>query len=713
MQLFLLLFKKTLSSTNIRFLLLFAFVFFLWADITLANEPMVSQEAADKVVWLLNWFIAIAATLLWMVTAFITLFIYPWWTNGTLFGLTEYLRDIWVLVSNVVYFIFAFILVTIAFMNIINKWEWNWELKQALPRFIVWVLIVPFTWFLVQFILSISAVLTVAVLSLPYDIFAGRVEDDVSDSEILNTQICNDIIIVLQWDPNTVGTSLSDSPEANQMMESVRCRSDGNKSSILQIVTGQDWWEGIRNSMFGIISVYTYGILRVQELTKVSIGDVSAYKQVLDLVLKIVFDVLFIAVYLLLMIALLLALFTRGIKLWIFIMLSPIFGLMYFFWKLKEWWNEKYSPTEFIALAMVPVYVSAALAFWLTFILVSTEWIKDTVWEGQSLDQLNLWGFKLEIMGNYWDWDLELGIIGKLITQIFWVAILWIAVMAALGASKNTAAIVKPIADFWESVWKLAAAAPTYAPIIPTWWGPWSGMSVAGLWTFWSQLETSIRWAAQSRGSDFARQVMPSWWNNNISQLREMFSSSWITSSTPTNNGQRADLIQQALNTHGQEIVNDARMRAEFEERLREIWIEVNLTWVWNNPQQIAERLYPEIQNLQWIQQIFPNQQALIDELRRISQQTPPAATWASAPWATWTTTVDVNWGNINITANGATAPTQIPIPSWNNVFTDPAQITQIRSAFVNRATFVTAISSSVTDSDRQESLADSIWFTS
>lgn len=88
--------------------------------------------------------------------------------------------------------------------------------------------------------------------------------------------------------------------------------------------------------MFGIISVYTYGILRVQELTKVSIGDVGAYKEVLDLVLKIVFDVLFIAVYLLLMIALLLALFTRGIKLWIFIMLSPIFGLMYFFGKTKE-----------------------------------------------------------------------------------------------------------------------------------------------------------------------------------------------------------------------------------------------------------------------------------------------------------------------------------------------------------------------------------------
>jgi len=31
---------------------------------------------------------------------------------------------------------------------------------------------VPFTWFFVQFILSISAFLTLAVLSLPYDVMA-------------------------------------------------------------------------------------------------------------------------------------------------------------------------------------------------------------------------------------------------------------------------------------------------------------------------------------------------------------------------------------------------------------------------------------------------------------------------------------------------------------------------------------------------------------
>jgi hypothetical protein len=43
-----------------------------------------------------------------------------------------------------------------------------------MPKFIVGVLIVPFSWFLVQFILSISSLLTVGVLTLPFDSFADR-----------------------------------------------------------------------------------------------------------------------------------------------------------------------------------------------------------------------------------------------------------------------------------------------------------------------------------------------------------------------------------------------------------------------------------------------------------------------------------------------------------------------------------------------------------
>lgn len=42
----------------------------------------------------------------------------PDWTFGQIFGLRPVLHNLWILISNVVYAIFAFILVAIAFMNI-------------------------------------------------------------------------------------------------------------------------------------------------------------------------------------------------------------------------------------------------------------------------------------------------------------------------------------------------------------------------------------------------------------------------------------------------------------------------------------------------------------------------------------------------------------------------------------------------------------------
>ena len=137
------------------FIIFFLGSFLLTGDIAFAEwewaDPVVSQETTDTIIRVLNGILVGAASILWVATSFVTIFIYPGWTNGTMFGLQDYLKEIWILVSNVVYFIFAFILIGIAFMNIIWKGEWNWELKQAMPKFIVWVLMVPFSWFFVQF----------------------------------------------------------------------------------------------------------------------------------------------------------------------------------------------------------------------------------------------------------------------------------------------------------------------------------------------------------------------------------------------------------------------------------------------------------------------------------------------------------------------------------------------------------------------------------
>jgi hypothetical protein len=54
---------------------------------------------------------------------------------------------------------------------------------------------------------------------------------------------------------------------------------------------------------------------------------------------------------------------------------------------------------------------------------------------------------------------------GTLLMQLFGLAVLWIAVMAAINQSKITQAVVDPIAKFGAQVGGLIQKAPQYTPI--------------------------------------------------------------------------------------------------------------------------------------------------------------------------------------------------------------------------------------------------------
>lgn len=94
----------------------------------------------------------------------------PDWTFGEIFGLRPIIHQLWVLVSNVVYVIFAFLLIGMAFMNIFGQGGDHYSMKKALPRFVTGILIVPFTWFIMSGVLSVTNLLTASVLRLPSDI---------------------------------------------------------------------------------------------------------------------------------------------------------------------------------------------------------------------------------------------------------------------------------------------------------------------------------------------------------------------------------------------------------------------------------------------------------------------------------------------------------------------------------------------------------------
>ena len=498
----------------------FLVLFFIDFDVSFAidtdNEELI--EKANFIIGLLNIVMKIVSAIMSVMTAFVSLFLQPTWVNGTFINLDLYLKEIWRLVANTVYVIFAFLLIIIAFANIIGKGQDKFALKQALPKFIVWVLIVPASWFIVQFMISISWILTVSALTLPFDTFqnsnpqtfwAFSKTEENGRQPLLESKICVKYVINL-WE-------VANGEEAIQCKDDV-VGDDGNATTpdedarvtVSEILFWAPWNQADNGqSIYSIIGLYTYGIIGIEELdnldwTQIASGSVTG---IFAFLWKIVFSLVFVVVYFVLLIALFFALFVRILRIWIFMMLSPLFGLMYFFWKGVD----KFSFKEFFALIMTPVYVGLALSFWFLFMMVASHWLKNISWTTDTSENtpLQLWLFEVDIQWSINESWLSLvdgqgeektndilksfkwlgWALWEMIVMIFGIGMFWIAVMAALKQSEITKAVIQPIEQFWNQVWKLAASAPMYAPIIPT----GKGMtSAAGVWNLAS------RWFAEA-----------------------------------------------------------------------------------------------------------------------------------------------------------------------------------------------------------------------
>jgi len=393
-----------------------------------------------------------------------------------------------------------------------------------LPKFIIWVLMVPFSWFIVQFILSVSAVLTVSALSLPYDTF------DQIWTEINKIKI-----------PTKCDINMKSSWTSSNWKNLFTCDENESKQASL--------WESMKSSAFGIIAIYTYGILKLDEVTKVFAKDIEKWKikNIWDLIIHIVFNVLFVLIYAILIIALWLVLVVRWIYLWLFTMLSPIFWLMYFFDKNDgwgEWFLSKFSFKQLISLALVPVYTILALGFGFLFMFIIINWmwdnanysagvefskvkldekwitIKNIDWQDKDFRLNVTWvdgggsGKTLSNLFKSWLWS-----VWNLLMKIFWVVVLWVAVMAALNSSDITAVIVKPLYDFWNQVWQLVAKSPQYMPLF---WG----QSMQSMSRVSGSLESHYQTKASKKASEFLKDTPFGPQSNVVSELQSITSES-------------------------------------------------------------------------------------------------------------------------------------------------------------------------------------------
>lgn len=506
------------NKSTIFKVILFLWLYIYFSDFTFAtneNTNVLDTKTKNKIVEWISWITTTISVFLWLLTYLVTIFLSPEWISWNIFWISDTLKQVWILISNVVYFVFAFILIYIAFMNIIGSWWQDYEFKSALPKFIVWILIVPLSWFIVQFVIGLSSILTISALNLPFETFKNY-ESQISTVEIPTSCSINfSSLANSDWKTSTEWNS-----KTNKIFscdEDNKWKITGQKLTLDEVLKSDKASDGI----FWIMSLYTYWLLDLGSISALKTDTLNnTIKTIWDVVVYVVFNLIFVVAYALLMIALWLALMIRWVRLWIYAMLSPLFWLMYFFWKWKEWFFEKFNLVEFFHLAMVPVYTMLALSFWMLLIFQTwqglSSWNSWSIWWDILKAEKEKNGTTLVLNGKFnltIEWwipkeshmlwnifkitaDTGLWIIWALILKIFWIIILWWTVMMALSKSEITKTMVEPIASFWSQVWKLAQNLPQYTPILP------GGQSLQSLNTATSNLISEYQskmWAERWR----------------------------------------------------------------------------------------------------------------------------------------------------------------------------------------------------------------------
>ncbi len=149
-----------------------------------SNQDPARQKALDatrgtETKWIdgLNMVIAFVSFLYVPFSMLASWLISPDWTFGDFMGLRPTLHNLWVFVSNTVYVIFAAMLIVVAIANIFGQSD-SYAIKKMLPRFIIAVIMVPFTWWMVSATLSVSSYMTALAVRMPADIITAESKND-------------------------------------------------------------------------------------------------------------------------------------------------------------------------------------------------------------------------------------------------------------------------------------------------------------------------------------------------------------------------------------------------------------------------------------------------------------------------------------------------------------------------------------------------------
>lgn len=324
------------------------------------SSTKTSQEDIQK--WY-KAFLDILNVAIWLLTAILTpLIMLSWWlmspdwTSWDMFNFRWPMHNLWKIVSNIVYFVYAILLIIVAIWTIFSSKNYNY--KNMLFKILIWLIMVPFTWWFVQVIISTAAAVTASVLSIPQEAIE-RLEITKSWTEE-------------NWYNKPIISKKIDLKQVYHEWDQEESCNENNCISIKNFFKEWGW-------IYGSLLIYAYWIFKIQKFKAIDTeSTVDIVNNIIDLIGQWAINSIMFIVFGLLIIALTSILFVRTFWLWIYTIFSPLFTLNF----ALQWSNnkslERFNIKEFVSAAFVPAVIGFILSLWI-IVIASVQWAMSSI----------------------------------------------------------------------------------------------------------------------------------------------------------------------------------------------------------------------------------------------------------------------------------------------------------------------------------------------
>jgi hypothetical protein len=413
-----------------------------------------SQDDGQKLLNAITPILRVMRSLLWPFLLLIGNLL----QNDILFGsgMEQTLLKVWVQVRDIVNILFVLILVGIALYNVVGGFQQDFHVKAVLPKFIIGLILVNFTFLGVKVVLDGINVISTGIFALPQAVGITLQQEQI-ENELCRAMYTND------QGKYAVPATPSNGKKAVCLNQTVKGIVNGKEVDLAKFDRENNTDLADLNGYFNSINSRNVAVvlaLNFEQIGKISmiadgLND-TEQANIKNLVANVLLSVILYIIYGSAFIALFAVLLVRMIVLWIMIVLSPLIVLMWVLpGELKSMMGGGGDDIkgQFIKHAIVPIPVAVSLAIG-TVMLSALSKSEFPTW---ALNQ-STWGMNLFTSG--------ISTFQQLLTAVACVGFIWKAVFDAMKDTQASG-ITDGIKNFVGGMGKTIAKLPLMAPMFP------------------------------------------------------------------------------------------------------------------------------------------------------------------------------------------------------------------------------------------------------